>query len=139
MKAAKATALAVVVAAVVGLGLALALSPTGTPTGTLSPALAQDGLAAPANVRAADGATSGTAVVFWDAVAGAAFYRIGWAASDDIAAVRADGRNWLDAFDFRDVKNKGQTPQALEGLTPGARYAFIAASVPHSFGNTLHW
>ena len=112
MKAVKATvhasALAVVVAAVVGLGLALALSPTETPAGTLSPALAQGGLAAPANVRAADGATSGTAVVSWDAVAGAAFYRIGWAASDDIAAVRADGRNWLDAFDFKDVENKGQ-------------------------------
>ena len=127
--------LGVVVAAVIG--LALSLSPTGMPE--TATAQAQGGLAAPANVRAADGASPGTAVVSFDAVAGAAFYRIGWVSIDDIQAVQADDREWLDAFDFKDVENKGQTAQALKGLTPGVRYAFIAASVPHRFGNAQHW
>ena len=127
--------LGVVVAAVIG--LALALSPQEMPE--TATAQAQGGLAAPANVRAADGASPGTAVVSFDAVAGAAFYRIGWVSIDDIQAVQADDREWLDAFDFKDVANKGQTAQALKGLTPGVRYAFIAASVPHRFGNAQHW
>ena len=54
-----ASGLAVVIAAVIG--LVLALSPTGIPTGT--PVQAQGGLAAPANVRAVDGAKPGAAVV----------------------------------------------------------------------------
>ena len=127
--------LAVVIAAIIG----LALSPTGTASPAPAAVTAQGGLAAPANVRAADGGSPGTAVVSWEAVAGAAFYRIGWVAADDVAAVQADGRHWLDAFDFKDVSNTGQTSQALKGLTPGARYAFIVTSVPHRFGSAQHW
>ena len=41
------------------------------------PARAQGGLAAPGNVRVADGADPGTATVSWDAADDAAFYRIG--------------------------------------------------------------
>ena len=129
--------LAVVVAAVIGLGLSLAAA--GTPAGVPGTVQAQGGLAAPANVRAADGGSPGTATVSWEAVAGAAFYRIGWVAADDVAAVQADGRHWLDAFDFKDVENTGQTSQGLKGLTPGARYAFIVTSVPHRFGSAQHW
>ncbi len=129
----KAMALAAGVAAVVAavIGLSLARSPAG--------AQAQGGLAAPANVRAADGVNPGQVTILWDAVDGAAFYRIGWVALDDIDAVRADGRSWLDAFDFKDVENKGQTTQRLQGLLPDTRYAFVASSVERRFGSARNW
>ena len=45
---------------------------------------AQDGSPpAPANVRAVNGMNAGEVSVLWDAVDGAAFYRIGWVAYDD--------------------------------------------------------
>ena len=67
-------------------------------------------------------------------MAGAAYYRIGWVASDRIAAVQAAGRDWQDAFAFADVANLGQTAHTLADLTPGARYAFIIGSLDSRFG-----
>ena len=67
-----ASGLAAVVAVAIGWDLAL------------SPAGAQDGSTpAPANVRAVNGMNAGEVSVLWDAVDGAAFYRIGWVAYDD--------------------------------------------------------
>ncbi len=63
--------LAAVLAAVVG--LSLALSPSGMP----AQAQGQASPAAPANVRSENGSAVGQAVVRWDAVADAAYYRIG--------------------------------------------------------------
>ena len=127
----KATVLALglvaVVAVVIGWGLAL------------SPAGAQAPSPPPTNFQAVNGMNAGEVSVLWDAVDGAAFYRIGWVAYDDIDAARANGRNWLDAFDFKDVENQGQTTQLLKGLLPGAGYAFIAASVERRFGNVHNW
>ena len=125
--------LAVVLAAVVG--LSLALSPSGMQ------AQAQEASpAAPANVRAANGTTPGQAVVRWDAVAEAAYYRIGWVNMETFRAVEAEGgREWLDVFAFHDVVNRGQTAQTLSDLEPGVQYAFIAASVGHRFGNAAGW
>jgi len=45
--------------------------------------------AAPANVRSANGSAVGQAVVRWDAVADAAYYRIGWVNMETFQAVRA--------------------------------------------------
>ena len=101
-----------------------------------APAQAQDAVwPAPANVRAADGANPGAVAVSWDAVAGAPFYRIGWVAMDDVAAARAEGRDWLDAFAFSDVANRGQTSHTVKPLTAGVHYAFIAASINRRFGD----
>ena len=122
---------AAVIATVIGWGLALAPAGAQAPGGTPSPtpvlANPPTPAPAPANVRAVNGMNAGEASVLWDAVDGAAFYRIGWVAYDDIDAARAEGRNWLDAFDFKDVENRGQTTQLLKGLAPGAAYAFIVA------------
>ena len=96
--------------------------------------------AAPANVRAANGAEPGQAVVRWDAVVDAAYYRIGWVNMETFRAVEAeDGREWLDVFAFHDVVNRGQTAQTLSDLEPGVQYAFIMASVGHRFGNAAGW
>ena len=121
--------LAVVLAAVVG--LSLALSPSGMP------AQAQGASpAAPANVRSANGSAVGQAVVRWDAVADAAYYRIGWVNMETFRAVEAEsGREWLDVFAFHDVVNRSQTSQTLSDLEPGVQYAFIMASVGQRFGN----
>ena len=102
--------------------------------GTAYVADANSGFAAPTNVRAVDGAETGTAIVSWDAVAGASFYRIGWVSADDFAAVQAEGRHWLDAFVFSDVANRGQTSYTVERLAPGVRHAFIVASLNIRFG-----
>ena len=118
--------LTAVVAAVIG--LSLALSPSG------AQAQGQTRPAAPANVRATNGAEPGQAVVMWDAVADAAYYRIGWVAFQDIATVQDAGRPWLDAFAFTDVTNYGQTSHTLTGLVPGIEYAFITGSVSSRFG-----
>ena len=134
---------AAVVAVVIGWGLALspagAQAPGGTPSPTPVLANPPTPAPAPANVRAVNGMNAGEASVLWDAVDGAAFYRIGWVAYDDIDAARAEGRNWLDAFDFKDVENRGQTTQLLKGLAPGAAYAFIVASVERRFGSVHNW
>ena len=116
--------LAAVLAAVIG--LSLGVSP--------NEAQAQSGPAAPANVRAANGTAPGQAVVMWDAVADAAYYRIGWVAFQDIATVQDAGRPWLDAFAFTDVTNYGRTSHILTGLVPGIEYAFITGSVSSRFG-----
>ena len=99
-----------------------------------APARAQGGLAAPVNVRVANGANAGTVTVSWNAADDAAFYRIGWVASDNIATVQAAGRDWQDAFAFADVANLGQTAHTLPDLAPGARYAFIIGSINDRFG-----
>ena len=125
--------LAVVLAAIVGLSLALSPSGMQAQAQGTSPA-------APANVRAANGAEPGQAVVRWDAVADAAYYRIGWVNMDTFRAVQAEGgREWLDVFAFHDVVNRGQTSQTLSDLEPGVQYAFIMASVGQRFGNAAGW
>ena len=127
--------LAAVLSVVVGLSLAL------TPNAGGGKVQAQGASpAAPANVRAANGDTPGQAVVRWDAVADAAYYRIGWVNMETFRAVQAEGgREWLDVFAFHDVVNRGQTVQTLSDLEPGVQYAFIATSVGHRFGNAAGW
>ena len=120
----------------VGLSLAVALLVVvAVSLAGAGPARAQQGgLAAPGNVRAADGDRPGAVTVSWDGVEDAAFYRIGWVASDRIAAVQGAGRDWLDAFAFADVANLGQTAHTLTELAPGARYAFSIGSLDGRFG-----
>ena len=100
----------------------------------LAPAGAQGLLGKPAGVAAVDGAAAGTVTVSWNAVDGASFYRIGWVSADDLAAVRAEGRHWLDAFVFSDVDNRGQTSYTVLRLAPGVRHAFIVGSINSRFG-----
>ena len=120
----------------VGLSLAVALLVfVAVSLAGPGPARAQQGgLAAPGNVRAADGDRPGAVTVSWDGVEDAAFYRIGWVASERIAAVQGAGRDWLDAFAFADVANLGQTAHTLTELAPGARYAFSIGSLDGRFG-----
>ena len=137
----KAMVLALGVAAVLAavVGLSLTLSPgAGGGGGEVQAQGASP--AAPANVRAVDGVEPGQAVVRWDAVNAAAFYRIGWVNMETFRAVQAEGgRQWLDVFAFLDVVNRGQTFQTIPELAPGVEYAFIAASVGQRFGNAAGW
>ena len=115
-----------------------------------SPALAHDDTPppAPTGVHASDGPNPGTATVAWDAPPDdapsdntPAYYRVGWVSADDIAAAQDAGQDWLDAFAFVDVANRGQTAYTVKGLTPGVRYAFIVAAVSQRFGaaNWSQW
>ena len=127
--------LAVVLAAIVG--LSLTLSPNAGGGGVQAQGASP---AVPANVRAENGVEPGQAVVTWDAVDTAAFYRIGWVNMETFWAVQAEGgRQWLDVFAFLDVVNRGQTSQTLYELAPGVEYAFIVASVGQRFGEAAGW
>ncbi len=97
---------------------------------------AQDApLPAPTGIAANNGNAIGEAIVSWDTVPGAAFYRIGWVALPDYQATVADGRDWLEAFHFLDIANTRQTQWTLSRLTPGVQYAFIVASNDARHGN----
>ena len=118
----------------IALGLAVALLVV-VGVSLAAPARAQQGgLLAPVNLQVADGNSPGAVAVSWDGVEDAAFYRIGWVASDRIAAALAAGRDWQDAFAFADVANLGQTAHRLTDLAPGGQYAFIIGSIDVRYG-----
>ena len=74
----------------------------------------------------------------WDAVPGAAYYRIGWVVYEDVAPIIAAGGDWLEHFAFIDIQNRGQTARAIGRLTPGLQYAFIVAGNDGRYG-TPQW
>ena len=84
--------------------------------------------AAPTGTSAVNGSETGQVIVSWNAVADAAYYRIGWVAKPDYEATVAAGRDWLEAFHFLDAANTGQTQWTLTRLSPGVDYYFIVAS-----------
>ena len=113
-----AAAFAAVVLAIIAAGAASAMA-QGQQNG---------GPPAPGGTQAANGTAPGQAVVSWQAVASATHYRIGWVAYDDYNAAIAAGRDWLEAFTFVDLANRGQTSHQVARLTPGIDYAFIVGS-----------
>ena len=74
----------------------------------------------------------------WNAVPGAAYYRIGWVVYEDVAPIIAAGGDWLEHFAFIDIQNRGQTSRAIGRLTPGLQYAFIVAGNDGRYG-TPQW
>ena len=87
----------------------------------------------PANVRAVNGPNPGEAIVSWDAVPAAAYYRVGWVSLPNYEAVTDAGRDWREAFYFVDLKNAGQTSFTVSRLEPGAQHVFMVA------GNSSLW
>ena len=107
----------------------LALVGANVPT-----ASAQGNLPPPTNVTAVNGPNSGEAIIIWNTVADAAYYRIGWVSYTDYLTVTGEGRHWLEAFVFADVTNRGQTSYTAARLEPGVRHAFIVASNATQYG-----
>ena len=99
---------------------------------------AQGDLVAPSNVRAENTGNLGEVRISWDAVPGAAYYRIGWVAYSDVEPIIASGGDWLERFAFIDIQNRGQTQHIITRLTPGVQYAFIVASNDDRYG-TPRW
>ncbi len=81
-----------------------------------------------------DGPNPGEVIVSWEAIPEAKYYRVGWMAETDYSAALADNREWLDAFVFVDVENRGQTSYAVSRLNPGAFHYFIMGRVDERFG-----
>ena len=107
----------------------LALVGANVPT-----ASAQGNLLAPTNVTAVNGPNAGEAIVIWNTVADAAYYRIGWVSYTDYLTVTGEGRHWLEAFIFVDMANRGQTSYTVTRLEPGVRHAFLVASNTTQYG-----
>ena len=89
---------------------------------------ARDVWPGPDGVTATDGIHPGEAVITWDRVEVAAYYRIGWVAQAD-REVGTDGdAKWREGFIFADVANRGQASHLITGLTPGVEYDFVVVS-----------
>ena len=93
-----------------------------------------DALTAPDRIGASHGLGLGEVDVTWTPVAGAEYYRIGWVAYPDYHEIQLSGGDWLEAFAFVDVANRGQTSHTLRRLSPGVLYAFIVASNASRYG-----
>ena len=91
--------------------------------------VAQDGPPSPANIMVVNGPNGGEAIVTWDAVDGANFYRIGWLSRTDYQDA---GDDWLERFAFSEVADK--TSYTVTRLTPGKYYWFIVASNATRYG-----
>ena len=100
----------------------------------IPPASAQGNLPAPTKVTAVNGPNAGEAIIIWNTVADAAYYRIGWVSYADYLTVTEEGRPWLEAFVFVDVANRGQTSYTVTRLEPGVRHAFLVASNATQYG-----
>ena len=126
----------IVVAVVLFLTALIAVSASGS-----DPVQAQGGLSAPSNVRVQDTGNPGEVTITWDPVPGVQFYRIGWVTRADVAAVIAAGHDWLEAFAFVDIANRGltvtsqgQNSYTISRLSPGVEYAFLVASNGSRYG-----
>ena len=109
--------------------VAILASVLSTPTS----AIAQTALPHPDNIRAVNGTEIGDAVVTWDPVVGAKFYRIGWIS---ISAFHAAGAAWREQFRFSEVE--GKTAYIVKHLVPEDTYLFIVGSNNTRYG-PLAW
>ena len=90
---------------------------TFTPAAPAGAHDAAPALPRPAGVTAENGDTAGVVIVSWEAVAGAAGYRVGWIAHAD----------YPNHFRYADIPAR-RTAYTVTGLDPGADYWFIVAS-----------
>ena len=109
--------------------VAILASVLSTPTS----AIAQTALPHPDNIRAVNGTEIGDAVVTWDPVGGAKFYRIGWISISDFHAA---GAAWREQFRFSEVE--GKTAYIVKHLVPEDTYLFIVGSNNTRYG-PLAW
>ena len=117
--------------AIVALAVAVfAMANSGGVTSTL----AQSPPPVPGSIAAANGPNPGEAIISWAAVDAAAYYRIGWIATEDYNAITEAGRPWTEGFAFVDVENLGQTSRTVSRLTPGMLYAFVVGSNDTQYG-----
>ena len=95
----------------------------------------QSSLPAPTGVSAANADNHGEAVVSWQAVADAVYYRIGWMADEDYqAALLEPNQEWAKEFRYSNVVNRGQTSHTITRLTPGIKYWIIVGSHDAFYG-----
>ena len=80
----------------------------------------------PTNIEAVDGANVGEVDLTWTAAEGAVSYRIAWISNADYEA--NNRRGWLGRLRYGNVPST-QTAYTVTGLTPGADYWFIVASI----------
>ena len=114
--------------AAIAIALAVLTNVLGGQTGLDNPAHAQTSSLIPQNISAVDGTNPGAVVISWNAVTGAAYYRVGWVQILEYNAVAAAGRPWTDAFYFVDVKSPA-TSRTVTRLVPGTEYYFLVGGL----------
>ena len=100
---------------------------------------AQAGLAAPANVSAANGPDRGQAVVSWDAATDATGYSVRWVDLDAAWAAYNAGDDWAELVQSLDIAASGTGRQTLtiDNLNTGIFYSFAVRS--RGGGSTSGW
>ena len=89
---------------------------------------AQGTLPAPANVQVIQGNNPDQATVSWDAVGGAAGYRVSWLDVDAAWEQHNAGQNWQHLIQSKEIEDGQTTSYTVGGLTPGLQYAFQVGS-----------
>ena len=99
------------------------------------------------NVSVRNGANPGEAIVSWDPVPGATYYRIGYVnmeADYPIAKASTSGE-WQGAFRFQDVNARditvvdGRAEYTVRRLARGVRHAFTVQTSQDVFRSGLYW
>ena len=109
--------------------LAIVIASWSGPSWGSFKAYAQPPLPAPTNVTVDRGSGLGEAVVSWDPVPEAGYYRIGWSAAPDFRAAISEGRDWRETYTYVNLNNQGQSSHTVTRLTPGAFYLFTVGTI----------
>ena len=123
------SALLVLVAAGIALALLASVLLWGAPT-----AQAQSSLPAPSNFNVVNGPNAGEAILSWNAVTGAAFYRVGWVANDAASQALAENSDVFNHYVYADITSA--TAYTATGLQPGKQYWFTVAGLSERFGQS---
>lgn len=96
---------------------------------------AQSALPIPDNFKAVNGPNAGEAILTWDAVAGANFYRVGWITVEEAKQAIANQADIYNDYVFVDIS--GATAYTAAGLSPGTEYYFTVGSLRERFGQAV--
>ena len=90
-------------------------------------------LAEPSTPTVVATADAGELRATWSATAGAQFYVVGWANSEEASQMTDAGREWLDAFHYATIP-ANHTGHTITGIKPNAEYAVIIGAKTTRFG-----
>ena len=90
-------------------------------------------LAEPSTPTVVATADAGELRATWSATAGAQFYVVGWANSEEALQMTDAGREWLDAFHYATIP-ANHTGHTITGIKPSTQYAVIIGAKTTRFG-----
>ena len=100
----------------------------------VAPATAEEQTPQATNVQVANGTNPGEVIITWETASEAKYYRIGSVNMERDHITATDNGDWLEAFTYVDVANRGQSSHTIHGLEPGAYHAFAVLTNDSRYG-----